>query len=84
MKDTVVVRDRGQLTIPDGIRKAASWVAPLSAVTISMVRPDEIVIRPHQSKLNTEDLWKKINRSRSIKGRGNTKTLDFLMEDRRR
>lgn len=85
LQTTSIIRDRGQLTIPDSIRKVASWTTPMSAVSISIIKPDEIVIRPHQyhKEVDWDKLWKMINKSRSFKGkRGNLS--QFIAEDRHR
>jgi len=84
MKSVVIIRDRGQLTIPDTIRKAVSWVTPMSAVTISVMKPDEIVIKPHQKYVNWDKIWKGVRKSRAIKGKGKTtSTLEFIQNDRK-
>ena len=83
MKSVVVIRDRGQLTIPDSIRKMVNWVTPMSAVSISVVKPDEIVIKPHQTKVDWDNIWEGIKRSRAIKGKGKTSSaLEFIQQDR--
>ena len=84
MKAVGIVRDRGQLTIPDSIRKLVNWVTPLSAVSISVIKPDEIVIRPHgyQREVNWEMLWKQIKRVRAFKGSGRGDLSTFITEDR--
>lgn len=81
-KDVVIVRNRGQITIPDSIRKTVGWVNPLSAVSISVVKPDEIVMRPHQTKLDWDQIWKNINASRAILGKGTGSAAEFLEKDR--
>ena len=81
MKNVVIIRDRGQLTIPDSIRKAVSWVTPQSAVSISVVRPDEIVIKPHQKYVDWDKIWEGIRKSRAIKGKGGNLSK-FIAEDR--
>ncbi len=81
MKNVVVIRDRGQLTIPDAIRKAVHWVTPLSAVSISVVTPDEIVIKPHQSHVDWDKIWEGIRKSRAIKGKAGNLSK-FIAEDR--
>ena len=83
MKNVVVVRNRGQITIPDSIRKAVRWVRPMSAVSISVVKPDEIVMKPHQSTLDWGQIWRNINASRSKSGRGDISGSDFLERDRK-
>ena len=82
MKNVIIIRSRGQLTIPDPIRKAVSWANPSSAVSISVVKPDEIVIRPHhyQKAVDWDKLWRNIKRVRAFKGKGNLST--FIAEDR--
>jgi len=82
MQGTAIIRDRGQLTIPDSIRKSVNWVAPLSAVTISMVNPDEIIIRPHKQQVNWDQLWKDIKKSRSAVGKGKVSASEFIQTDR--
>ncbi len=82
MKTTGIIRDRGQLTIPDSIRKAVNWITPLSAVSISIVKPDEIVIKPHQQQINWDQIWSNIKKSRSISGKGNINTSEILQADR--
>lgn len=84
MKAVSIVRDRGQLTIPDSIRKLVNWVSPLSAVSISVVKPDEIVIRPHQYKkeIDWDKLWEQIKRVRAFKGKGRGNLSTFIIEDR--
>ena len=60
MKTVSIIRGRGQLTIPDSIRKVIHWVSPMSVVSISVVKPDEIVIKPHhnQKEVDWNKLWK--------------------------
>lgn len=82
MKAVSIIRDRGQLTIPDSIRKIVGWVTPMSAVTISVIKPDEIVITPHQKQVNWNQIWENIRKSRSIKGKGNISAAQFLEQDR--
>ncbi len=83
MKTVSIVRDRGQLTIPSSIRKAVNWVSPSSAVSISVVKPDEIVIKPHpQKEVDWDKLWKQIKRVRAFKGKGRGNLSAFIAEDR--
>lgn len=85
MKAVSIVRDRGQLTIPDSIRKLVNWVNPSSAVSISVVKPDEIIIKPHQfqKEVDWDKLWKQIKRVRAFKGKGRGNLSAFIMEDRK-
>jgi AbrB family looped-hinge helix DNA binding protein len=83
---TSVIRDRGQLTIPDKIRESLDWASPNSVVTIISDKSDEITIRPHQSqkKVDWDKIWKGIKASRAIKGKGKTMSAaEFLEQDRR-
>ncbi|PIR43871.1 hypothetical protein COV24_00425 [candidate division WWE3 bacterium CG10_big_fil_rev_8_21_14_0_10_32_10] len=82
MKNVIIVRDRGQITIPGSIRKVVNWVSPMSAVTISILKPDEIVIRPHNVKVDSEEIWNRIRSSRAIKGEGRYNASEFLIRDR--
>jgi bifunctional DNA-binding transcriptional regulator/antitoxin component of YhaV-PrlF toxin-antitoxin module len=82
MKTVSIIRDRGQLTIPDSIRSIVNWMTPMSAVSISVVKPDEIIIRPHNSFIDSSKIWEQIKNSRLIKGKGGISTLEFLQQDR--
>ena len=83
MKTVGIVRERGQLTIPGSIRKVVKWITPLSAVSISVVGPDEIVIKPHKKQYDWDKIWEMVKRSRAIKGRGKGSAAEFLEKDRR-
>lgn len=80
---TGVIRNRGQLTIPDAIRTLREWVSPSSVVTITSEKPDEIVIRPHQNKhqVDWDTLWQNIKLARSFKGKGGNLSA-FIATDR--
>ena len=85
IQTTSIIRDRGQLTIPDSIREIVDWVAPGSVVTIARMKPDEIVIRPHSKeaiKTNWDKLWMDIQRVRSYKGKGGGNLSAFIAKDR--
>lgn len=78
-----IIRNRGQLTIPDSIRALREWASPNSAVMISSERPDEIVIRPHKREYDWDKMWKLIEKARSFKGEGGNLSK-FIAEDRYR
>ena len=82
MKATSIIRGRGQLTIPDSRRKALNWVTPMSAVTISVVKSDEIIITPHKKEYDWDKIWENIRKSRAIKGKGKGSAAEFLEKDR--
>lgn len=82
MKSISIIRDRGQLTIPDSIRKIITWLTPLSVVTISVVGSDKIIIKPHQQNIDWDKVWNNIAKSRAIKSKGNQSTAEFLELDR--
>jgi len=82
---TAIIRNRGQLTIPGSIRKVVGWATPLSAVTISVVKPDEIVIKPHpQKEVDWDKIWEGIRKARSVKGKGQGSLSKFIAKDRYR
>ena len=84
MKNVVIVRNRGQITIPDSIRKAVGWVNPMSAISITVVKPDEIVMRPQMRVVDRNKLWEMIERSRSLgNGRATQSAAEFLERDRK-
>lgn len=83
---TSVIRNRGQLTIPDKIRESYDWISPDSVVTIISDNPNEIIIKPHGSDVKKEidwdKLWRDIQRVRSYKGKGRGNLSKFIAEDR--
>lgn len=86
MKAVSIIRDRGQLTIPEAIRRTVEWASPLSVVTVSVERPDKITIKPHstQNKLDWDMIWHGIRLARSFKGKNETKSaLQLITEDRK-
>ncbi len=83
MRTISIVRDRGQLTIPDSIRSIATWATPSSVVSISIEKPHEIVIRPHQpQKIDWDKLWEQIRKVRAFKGNGKGNLSAFIVKDR--
>lgn len=80
---TAIIRDRGQLTIPDKIREALKWPIPNSVVSLITTFRNELVIIPYerQKKVNWSQVWSNIKESRSYKGkRGNLSS--FIVSDR--
>lgn len=84
MKTVAIIRDRGQLTIPEPVRKIAGWVNSSSVVSISIENPQEIVVTQHQvlSQINLEELFTAIKKSRAIKGKGDISAQAFLATNR--
>ena len=86
VQSTAIVRQRGQLTIPDSIREITDWAQPGSVVSICRNKPDEIVIKP-QFKAKKQTDWDKLLRNmqlaRSFKGKYKGSLSDFIFEDRK-
>lgn len=84
MQTTLVLRERGQLTIPDKIRKALGWLRPYAVVKL-FLRGDEIILKEYQSStadsINWKKIWEKIQLARSFKGK-KTNLSQFIMQDR--
>jgi bifunctional DNA-binding transcriptional regulator/antitoxin component of YhaV-PrlF toxin-antitoxin module len=82
---TAVIRERGQLTIPEKIREVRSWASPVSVVTITSTKPNEIVIQPYspQKAVDWNRIWENIAKSRSFKGK-KVKLSEFIIKDRSR
>jgi len=55
----------------------------MSAVSISVLKPDEIVIKPHQKKVDWDQVWENIRKSRAISSKGKISAAEFLEQDRR-
>jgi bifunctional DNA-binding transcriptional regulator/antitoxin component of YhaV-PrlF toxin-antitoxin module len=80
---TAIMRDRGQLTIPEKIRQLIHWSSPNSVVTVTANTKDELIIRPfkEQTQVDWETVWLKIGLSRSFSGE-NGNLSDFILRDR--
>ena len=85
IQTTAIVRDRGQLTIPDEIRRLIKWITPRSVVTIRISTQDELIVKPYQTiekqTVDWNKIWENIQLTRSFKGtRGNLS--QFIVGDR--
>lgn len=84
IQEIAVIRDRGQLTIPDKIREALKWPSVGSVVSLATTPKNELLIKPFQGKqkLNWSTIWMNIDLSRSYIGkRGNLSS--FIISDRK-
>ncbi len=79
-----IIRERGQLTLPESIRKLTRWTGTSSVVSITIEKPDEIIITPHQAakEAEWEKLFELIKKSRDIKGKPTTSASEFITRDR--
>lgn len=82
---TAIIRDRGQLTIPEKIRSLADWTSPNSVVSVSFEEDKKIVIKPYEKKaekVNWDQIWKDIKRIRSFKTKNKRSASEIIAEDR--
>lgn len=84
MKTVGIIRDRGQLTIPESVRKLARWTGTSSVVSISVEKPDEITITPHHAakEIEWDKLFDGIKKAREIKGKGTISASEFIAKER--
>lgn len=83
IQGTAVIRDRGQLTIPEKIREILHWSSPNSVVSITATSKNELVIKPFEGKkqIDWSSIWLNIDLSRSYQGKqGNLS--GFVSSDR--
>lgn len=80
---TAVIRQRGQLTIPDQVRDLLVWMREGSVVGID-IENEEVRIKPHakaKKDIDWEGFFSKVQLARSFKGkRGNLSSI--VAEDR--
>lgn len=87
LQTTAVIRQRGQLTIPDKIREALTWIRENTVAVIETTTNDAFIVKPYNlEKLDTSERWKRaheaIQLARSFKGRrGNLSK--FVVGDRK-
>lgn len=83
MQETVVIRQRGQITIPKKLRDKIDWLSEDSVVGV-VVTEEEVCLSPKKkvdSRFNWKEIWEKINLSRSFIGKkGNLS--EFISKDR--
>ena len=79
----VIIRQRGQLTLPDAIREKISWLAPGSVVTIN-TETNKVVLSPYSARktVDWDKLWKDLKRVRAFRGKGRGNLSAFIDEDR--
>lgn len=85
MSTIAIIRQRGQLTIPDSIRGKMEWVTPGAVVSLATVKANEIVIRPHATGdkyVNWNNIWRNIELARSHKAKYKGSLSHFILEDR--
>lgn len=87
IQTTAIIRNRGQLTIPDVIRRAFDWIKTESVVKIIYRSPQEIVITPYIreeiKKTDWKKIWAAIAEARAISSKGKKGNLSkFIAEDR--
>ena len=85
LEEKAIIRQRGQITIPETIRGRVPWLKENSMITISQKNQSEIVIRPlgaaNGNQTDWSKVWRMINLARSFKGkRGNLSS--FIAKDR--
>ncbi|OGJ22308.1 MAG: hypothetical protein A2804_02015 [Candidatus Pacebacteria bacterium RIFCSPHIGHO2_01_FULL_46_10] len=81
---TAIVRQRGQLTIPDKIRDVVAWLREGEIISIE-IEQENVILKPHtqagKQTPNWDKIWHNIELARSFKGkRGNLSQM--IAEDR--
>ena len=83
IQGTAIIRDRGQITIPEKIRRTLKWPSTNSVVSLATTLQNEIVISPYESsrQVNWSQIWNNVELSRSYQGKqGNLS--NFILSDR--
>lgn len=80
---TAIIRQRGQITIPDTIRQSASWITEHQPVVVFLADENELHIRPVQQATDWQALQREIGRVRALPGRP-IDTTKFIADDRQR
>lgn len=89
IKAVSIIRSRGQITIPDDIRKAVAWMSPDAVVTVSLTDTNEIRIQPYAAAasdaVDWDEVWTRIEAARKVMGkrkRGSSLSA-FIAKDRK-
>jgi len=84
IQGTAIIRNRGQITIPEKIRRTLKWPTANSVVSLVTTIQNEIIIKPYdnEKKVNWSQIWNNIELSRSYQGKqGNLSK--FVSSDRK-
>lgn len=84
MKTTSIIRDRGQLTIPDTVRDAVSWLHPLAAIDIFIDNDNQVILTPHAQRDSWEASIKKFELAQTFTNKSTTSSTDIINQDRLR
>lgn len=81
---TAIIRQRGQLTIPEEARKFFDWLGMDKVVTIQLTA-EAITIKPYVKSISNDARWKRSDELMQIAhsftgGKGNGS--DWIVEDR--
>lgn len=79
----VIIRQRGQLTLPDAIREKINWLTPGSVITID-TEANKVVLSPYSTRktVDWDKLWKQMKRVRAFRGKGRGNLSEFIAKDR--
>lgn len=77
-----ILRDRGQVTIPDEIRSSLYWMSHNSALSFSIVDPYRVSIEPQRPGVDWDAIHASIAKARSIHGKSKQSAASFLAKDR--
>lgn len=85
LQTTGVLRQRGQLTIPDQIREFLGWLVPNAVVSFTVSKNKTVTLGPHVKDMahavDWENIWERIEIADSFRGKqGNLS--QFIIEDR--
>lgn len=88
IQKNIIVRERGQLTIPKKMREYLGWIKKNAVITISVPDEKTLLITPpdntadQKKEVDWDKIWKNIELVRSFKGkRGNLSR--FVIKDRK-
>lgn len=83
LQGTAIIRDRGQLTIPEKMREVLKWSSTNSVVSLYTTEKGELLIKPFvaNKEPDWDTIWANIERSRSYKGK-NGNLSKFISLDR--
>ncbi len=84
IQGTAIIRDRGQLTIPDKIREAFDWIRTNSVISIKALSDKELVIKPYEKEkeVDWDKIWKNLRKIRSYKSGNPRPASQIVAEDR--
>ncbi|HUW21548.1 MAG TPA: hypothetical protein VMW41_02660 [Candidatus Bathyarchaeia archaeon] len=79
--ETVIIRDRYQITIPYSLRKMLTWLVPKKVVRVKIINKEKVLIEPYREiKVDWQEIFRQLTIIRDWGAK--TSLSQFIAKDR--